>query len=236
MQEFKTIVTFTLPSELVVAKSKLESEGIECRVLNELTVQSHNFLSNAIGGVKLQVLESDFDRASTILKEGGFIKGKQASLSFLQRKLSDPVFFKKFRNLAILFFGLIGLIIIVLIVQIGNSRSSGISLLTGQNWCLSHITFQNEVFYPKTIEKIRIKLSGQCDEGIQFYGNGYITIPGFESRSLNGRWEMRDEKIRIFNVDTLEHIFEGLYEIDVSRTEFTLTSDLNEIVGVSQKY
>jgi transketolase C-terminal domain/subunit len=40
MDDFITIATFVFPSELVVAKSKLESEGIECRVLDELTVQS----------------------------------------------------------------------------------------------------------------------------------------------------------------------------------------------------
>ncbi len=47
------------PSELAVVKSKLESEGIECKVLDEHTVQVYNFLSQAIGGVRLQVAESN---------------------------------------------------------------------------------------------------------------------------------------------------------------------------------
>jgi len=69
MLDVVTVATYTLPHELVIDKSKLESNDIECFVKDEMTVQVHNFLSNAIGGVKLQVLGSDLEKARAILSE-----------------------------------------------------------------------------------------------------------------------------------------------------------------------
>ena len=62
MKGLRTIATFTYPAETFVIKSKLESEGIECFIKDELTIQSHNFLSNAIGGLKLQVNPNDVEK------------------------------------------------------------------------------------------------------------------------------------------------------------------------------
>ena len=45
----------------------LESEGIECFVKDEAITSAHPFLSNAVGGVKLQVRESHYKRAEEIL-------------------------------------------------------------------------------------------------------------------------------------------------------------------------
>lgn len=42
--------------------------------MDELTVQSHNFLSNAVGGVKLQVPENDVTNALNIMYECGYEK------------------------------------------------------------------------------------------------------------------------------------------------------------------
>ena len=48
---------------------------------DELTVQVNPFYSNAIGGIKLQVLSSDLSRAIEILKEAGHIEGEDSALS-----------------------------------------------------------------------------------------------------------------------------------------------------------
>lgn len=64
-----TIATYDLPQDMIVAKAKLEANGIECFVKDELTAQVHNFLSHAMGGVKLQVLEKDVDRSVEILND-----------------------------------------------------------------------------------------------------------------------------------------------------------------------
>lgn len=64
-----TVHAFTYPHEAHMAKVKLESEGIEVRLLDELTAQVNNFYSNAIGGVKLQVKEGQEDTAKEILED-----------------------------------------------------------------------------------------------------------------------------------------------------------------------
>lgn len=68
MTEFKTIKTFEYPHEAQITKNKLESEGVYVFLKDEYTVQTDNFLSNAIGGVKLQVLEKDVEKSKEILK------------------------------------------------------------------------------------------------------------------------------------------------------------------------
>lgn len=67
MEQFITIKTFTYPHEAYVIRGKLESEGIQTFLKDEMTVQVHNFYSNAIGGVKLQVLSPDVERALSII-------------------------------------------------------------------------------------------------------------------------------------------------------------------------
>jgi hypothetical protein len=74
MENWKTIITFTQPHDAHLAKGLLESNGIETIIRDELTAQVNNFYSNAIGGVKLDVKESDLSNATSILREGGYIK------------------------------------------------------------------------------------------------------------------------------------------------------------------
>lgn len=66
-----TIKTFSYPAEAFLIKSRLEAEGIECLLKDELTIQVDPLLSNAIGGVKLQVKESDVEDAMKVLLELG---------------------------------------------------------------------------------------------------------------------------------------------------------------------
>lgn len=117
MSGFITIAVFSLPSEMVVAKARLESENINCRVLNELTVQTYNFISNAIGGIKLQVLYEDISRAREILEEGGFVAVKEAEDTYIERKLQNPVIMRTFKIAFYLFFGSITTIVLLLLLD-----------------------------------------------------------------------------------------------------------------------
>ncbi len=72
MENCKIIITYTLPHEAHIARSYIESEGIETMIQDELTAQL-NIYSNAIGGVKLLVRESDFEHGFEVLKKGGYI-------------------------------------------------------------------------------------------------------------------------------------------------------------------
>lgn len=117
MKDFITIAVFTLPSEMVVAKARLESEEIECRVLDELTVQSYNFISNAIGGIKLQVLSNDIAHAKAILKDGGFIGTEKPEASYIEKQLENPRTLRKVKRWFIVFFGLLFLIVVILVAN-----------------------------------------------------------------------------------------------------------------------
>ena len=65
---FVTVATFSYPHEMFVTKEKLESEGIKCFILNENIITADPFLSNAVGGVKLQVMKQDTEKALEIIK------------------------------------------------------------------------------------------------------------------------------------------------------------------------
>ena len=80
-ENFITVLTVTYAHEVAVIRGRLESEGITCFAQDELTVQVNPFYSNAIGGVKLQVLSRDLNRAIEILKEVGYNKGENSTPS-----------------------------------------------------------------------------------------------------------------------------------------------------------
>ncbi len=71
-----TIISYELPMQAQMAKSYLNANNIDVFLKDELTIQSDMLLSNAIGGVKVQVLEEDYEDAKNLLIEGGFIKEK----------------------------------------------------------------------------------------------------------------------------------------------------------------
>jgi Putative prokaryotic signal transducing protein len=61
-----TVATFTTPEEAHLFRLFLESEGVEAIVFDEHFVQLFWHYSNAIGGVRVAVDESDQEAASAI--------------------------------------------------------------------------------------------------------------------------------------------------------------------------
>lgn len=74
MNDWVYLVSFTYPHEANLVKLNLEAEGVAVWMKDELTVQVNNYLSNAIGGVKLFVSQEDYEKARNILIEDGTIK------------------------------------------------------------------------------------------------------------------------------------------------------------------
>jgi hypothetical protein len=62
-----TIKKSHIESELLVLRSKLESEGIQCYLKNEFTTQIMNYLPSF--EVELQVSDSDLERVKEIMRE-----------------------------------------------------------------------------------------------------------------------------------------------------------------------
>ena len=63
-----TIATFNNVTKAHLARMKLDMEGIECVMQDENIVAIYNLYNNFVGGVKLQVRESDVPRAMEILQ------------------------------------------------------------------------------------------------------------------------------------------------------------------------
>lgn len=68
-EKFYTIASFDYPADVQILKGKLESEGIPVFLKDEHTLNSDPLISNAIGGVKLQVYTRDKEQALEIYNE-----------------------------------------------------------------------------------------------------------------------------------------------------------------------
>lgn len=64
-----TIARFDLAGQAHLAKNALEAAGIRSILADEQTIAMDWLLSNAIGGIKVQVLEEDAERAVAALEE-----------------------------------------------------------------------------------------------------------------------------------------------------------------------
>ncbi|MEP2056285.1 MAG: DUF2007 domain-containing protein [Maribacter litoralis] len=64
--KFYQLASFEYVADVQIVKGKLESEGIPVFLRDENTLNSDPLISNAIGGVKLQVYSKDKDRAIAI--------------------------------------------------------------------------------------------------------------------------------------------------------------------------
>ena len=76
--KFVTIKESHYQTDLVVLRSRLESEGIECRFKNELTTQVLNYIPSFL--VELQVPEKDVPRVKEIMNETGDLQTENVKL------------------------------------------------------------------------------------------------------------------------------------------------------------
>jgi hypothetical protein len=67
--KFYQLATFEYVADVQIVKGKLESEGIPVFLRDENTLNSDPIISNAIGGVKLQVYSKDKEKAEAIYNE-----------------------------------------------------------------------------------------------------------------------------------------------------------------------
>lgn len=216
--------------ELAILRGRLEADGIECRVLDELTVQVNPFYSNAIGGIKLQVKESDIQKAIEILKEGGYIKDEDLQAPKSQMKLDNAT--SKIPLLKNLRFELRLMIIITVLIAIiatviyFATLPSTFERLTKQSWCLDRVVYNEETYIPNTIEKLMFVMAGSCEESIYMGTDGGVTLPGFNSRKAHGEWTLDGKLLQISQVDTFDFVYNGVYKIEFSNgNRLTLKSE-----------
>lgn len=234
MENWITILTFTYPTQAHFAKAKLESEGIEVLIRDELTAQVNNFLSSAIGGVKLGVRKEDAERAYEILKESGYIKEENYSQNNFIKKLDKfssqiPILGKtvfEFRLIVLIAFVI--LLIVFSIIFITNPTAE--KKLTENTWCIDNVVFQGQEYNPNTTGLV-IRFNNGCNESVSFRKNGQVIFPGFNSGSIKANWKLQNQNLLVFNSDTLGHVFNGKYKLNIRHNSLTLKSEKTTIIG-----
>ena len=63
----RIVAAYSKPEEAYLAKTRLEASGINATIRDDLTVSVYWLYSNAIGGVKVEVEDEDFDEARKVL-------------------------------------------------------------------------------------------------------------------------------------------------------------------------
>lgn len=101
LERLVTVETFTSPWEAQLARARLESEGIHSVIADENFIRLYWALSNAVGGVKLQVREDDVTRAAELLQsrqpipEIYLVTDEEAARPRCPGCKSDRVFFQR---------------------------------------------------------------------------------------------------------------------------------------------
>ena len=67
-ETFVTVARFQYSSEAQIVKGRLEADGIEVFLRDNITIDTDPLVSNAIGGVKLKVRAEDEKEAKKILR------------------------------------------------------------------------------------------------------------------------------------------------------------------------
>jgi len=77
-EKWVTIATFNFAHEAHLARTRLESQGIPANIADEHIVSINWFYAPAVGGIKLNVLETDVQKAKEVFAEGSKIDPPKA--------------------------------------------------------------------------------------------------------------------------------------------------------------
>lgn len=98
-KEFYTVTSSTYPADIQILKGKLESEGIMVFLRDENTINTDPLISDAIGGVKLQVYTEDKEKAIALYKQvKSYVtteNGELASCKNCGKKQLEVVYLRK---------------------------------------------------------------------------------------------------------------------------------------------
>lgn len=213
MKDWIIILTFTYPHEAHLAKGKLESEGIDVQITDELTVQVYNFYSNAIGGVKLWIRKKDFQRANQILIDSGYIKPEQQIenkfLKWIDKFTTGfPWIGKTILEIRLIAFIMTILILIatpIVLFSIPSKKEK----LTKNSWCVDGIYYKGQELTPNTAGFRMVSEYENCSERMRFDKDGTVSFPGFDTFSASANWKIKKDSLIIYPPDTEEKLYSG---------------------------
>lgn len=240
METFVTIYTFNHPAELAVLRSRLEAEGIECLVLNELTTQIRPTLTPLTGGAQLQVKESDVPHALEILKEVGTIQendlSAKNSFSIVEAITSKVSFLQNLSPELRISIALITIALLMTGIVYWAITPSSLERLSQENWCVDKVVYKGKSFATKTNVDLRLFGEGFCEESLELRENGKAILPGFTSAYTNAVWKLDQGIVQISQADTFGFVYNGNYELDFSENKLILRSEQTVIYCHSTNY
>jgi len=127
---------------------------------------------------------------------------------------------------------------IITIVAYEVFKPSDKSLLSEDNWCVDKIYYKQKLIGPKSLMAFYIKYSNgeiPCYENADFRKNGNLILPGINSTIISGTWRLDDNNKVQIKVDTLQDIFQGIYDMEVSLNTLRLTSKTTIIYSHKDK-
>jgi len=230
MSEYVTILSLPYPQQIYIIKARLESEGIECFIKDELTIQTDPFLSNALGGIKLQVKEENVKEALKILDSEGYQRYKEDTTNPYQKLegfANKLPFFKNVRFEVRLGILVVLVIIVVYLLAYFLTRPSPYKRLTESNWCVNYITYKDKEYVNHSLG-LHLYLRSSCNENISFR-NEQITLPGFNTYPINAQWEFVNDSVIIDHADTFQFVYNGRYSIGFDGENLVLKSKTTSI-------
>jgi len=261
MKDWVTLLTFSYPHEAHLAKGRLESEGIEVQITDELTVQAYNLYSNAIGGVKLMVRMNDLQSAQQILVDAGYLhvpkQNDHKFLSWIDKFTARfPLIGKTSLEIRMLTLTVTVLFLIISPIFL-LSMPSSMEKLTGNSWCVDKLYYKGQELTPNSLGLKVISYFDNCSERMSFNKNGTVNFPGINSDRISALWSLRHDSLIIYpppNVkdyrlgDDLEliesenktpmenSIFHGNYVFQINNNVISMKSDSLSIIGRAYRF
>jgi hypothetical protein len=227
MNNWVTVASFTYSHEAHMAKTVLSFNGLEVKLVDEMTVQINQHIGNAIGGIKLQVADVDVELANRILEESGYsILTPETTNTFFQHFNSVTAQWPLLRllNVEVRFLTLAFAILLLIIVPVWwYLWPTPEKQLLEKEWCVSFFAYNGVQYQPNTTT-FRLIYNQGCGETIRFFPDGKVTLPGFNSPAVHARWLLEESKIKLFNADTLEFVYNGIYTMKINDRSMSLVS------------
>ena len=225
---FLTVATFTYPHDMYIVMGRMESEGIECRTLDELSIQVYNYASDALGGVKLQVRSSQKEAAEKILLENEILTIEETNDAPLWPGLER--WSRKIPFLSVLPFEVRMIVlstttILLLVLSIFlMSRPTLKDQLMDSSWCIEFISHNGQSYEPRTTG-LMVTFEGQCTEDLQFREQDHCSFPGFNTRRFYGAWQLKGDSLEFSSLEDFNQVFSRRYQVNVDGPFLELKSD-----------
>lgn len=207
--------------DLTMIKLALSKENIAYKTLFENTLRIADVYALGNSGAIIEVAEDDYLKSKEILSELGFnidydpIEDRFEFVNKFDRITENIPFLRRFRlEYRFLLILLVSSLMLGSIVLINALRIS-INELVGHFWCVEEIIHNGEKLQPNTKSGVVIiGLQEKCKEDILFHKTGMISLPGFDTNNIKGRWNFKTRNsIEISRLSEFGNIYEGEYQI-----------------------